>query len=181
MNVALPEVDGRVLSRAVSFKSAKQFDAAVEANIVTHEPHENRVGFVAQLAENWVRLKRKSPDERRVALILANYPNRDGRLGNGVGLDTPAGTVEVLRAMAKNGYSVADLPVDGDALMRALTTGPTNAAHDGREIRDTISLNQYKAFFKNFPLRFRKKSKSVGVRRKTILILRRSLPLSHCR
>lgn len=156
MNVALPEVDGRVLSRAVSFKSAKQFDAAVEANIVTHEPHENRVGFVAQLAENWVRLKRKSPDERRVALILANYPNRDGRLGNGVGLDTPAGTVEVLRAMAKNGYSVADLPVDGDALMRALTTGPTNAAHDGREIRDTISLNQYKAFFKKLPIAIQK-------------------------
>ncbi len=29
--------------------------------------------------------------DKRVALILANYPNRDGRLGNGVGLDTPAG------------------------------------------------------------------------------------------
>ncbi|KAB2700610.1 MULTISPECIES: cobaltochelatase subunit CobN [Brucella] len=156
MNVALPEVDGRVLSRAVSFKSAKQFDSAVEANIVTHEPHENRVGFVAQLAANWARLKRKSPNDRRVALILANYPNRDGRLGNGVGLDTPAGTVEVLHAMAKGGYPVADLPVDGDALMRALTAGPTNAARDGREIRETISLNQYKVFFKKLPIAIQK-------------------------
>ncbi len=156
MNVALPEVDGRVLSRAVSFKSAKQFDAAVEANIVAHEPHENRVDFVARLAANWVRLKRKSPEERRVALILANYPNRDGRLGNGVGLDTPAGTVEVLHAMADGGYSLSDLPVDGDALMRALTAGPTNAARDGREIRETISLNQYKAFFKRLPIAIQK-------------------------
>ncbi len=156
MNVALPEVDGRVLSRAVSFKSAKQFDAAVEANIVTHEPHENRVDFVAQLAANWVRLKRKSPEERRVALILANYPNRDGRLGNGVGLDTPAGTIEVLHAMADGGYSLSDLPVDGNALMRALTAGPTNAARDGREIRETISLNQYKAFFKRLPTAIQK-------------------------
>lgn len=67
MNVALPEVDGRVLSRAVSFKSAQQFDASVEANIVTHEPHPDRVAFVAELAANWVRLKRKPPAERRVA------------------------------------------------------------------------------------------------------------------
>ncbi|MCO7736950.1 cobaltochelatase subunit CobN [Brucella intermedia] len=156
MNVALPEVDGRVLSRAVSFKSAKQFDAAVEANIVNHEPHDNRVDFVAQLAANWVRLKRKSPEQRRVALILANYPNRDGRLGNGVGLDTPAGTVEVLHAMADGGYSLSDLPVDGDALMRALTAGPTNAARDGREMREAISLNQYKAFFKKLPIAIQK-------------------------
>ncbi|MFK3665238.1 cobaltochelatase subunit CobN [Ochrobactrum teleogrylli] len=151
MNVALPEVDGRVLSRAVSFKSARQFDAAVEANIVTHEPDENRVAFVAKLAANWVRLKRKKAAERRVALILANYPNRDGRLGNGVGLDTPAGTVETLRAMADAGYQTGEVPADGDALMQLLMAGPTNAARDGREIRETISLNQYNDFFKKLP------------------------------
>ncbi|RRD23191.1 cobaltochelatase subunit CobN [Brucellaceae bacterium VT-16-1752] len=151
MNVVLPEVDGRVLSRAVSFKSARQFDAAVEANIVTHEPDENRVTFVAKLAANWVRLKRKKAGERRVALILANYPNRDGRLGNGVGLDTPAGTVETLRAMADAGYQTGEVPADGDALMQLLMAGPTNAARDGREIRETISLNQYNDFFKKLP------------------------------
>lgn len=151
MNVALPEVDGRVLSRAVSFKSAQQFDAAVEANIVTHEPDAGRVAFVARLAANWVRLRRKAPEARRVALILANYPNRDGRLGNGVGLDTPAGTVEVLRAMAGEGYPVGHVPSDSDAFMRLLMAGPTNAARDGREIRETLSLNQYKDFFKKLP------------------------------
>ncbi|MCL7996985.1 cobaltochelatase subunit CobN [Brucella sp. 21LCYQ03] len=151
MNVALPEVDGRVLSRAVSFKSAKQFDSTVEANIVTHEPDEGRVAFVAELAANWVRLKRKKPEERCVALILANYPNRDGRLGNGVGLDTPAGTLEVLRAMKGEGYQVDDVPADSDAFMQLLMAGPTNAAHDGRVIREVISLNQYKTFFKKLP------------------------------
>ncbi len=151
MNVALPEVDGRVLSRAVSFKSAQRYDAAVEADIVTHEPEPSRVAFVAKLAANWVRLKRKKPHERRVALILANYPNRDGRLGNGVGLDTPAGTVEVLRAMAGKGYAVGAVPANGDALMQLLMAGPTNAARDGRAVRDVISLNQYNAFFKKLP------------------------------
>ena len=151
MNVALPEVDGRVLSRAVSFKSAARFDERVEANIVTHEPEPGRTAFVAALAARWARLRQTPAADRRVALIMANYPNRDGRLGNGVGLDTPAGTVEVLRAMERSGYAVGDVPEDGDALMTHLMAGPTNAANDGREIRETISLNQYKAFFEKLP------------------------------
>ncbi|MCI5076245.1 cobaltochelatase subunit CobN [Oricola sp.] len=151
MNVALPEVDGRVLSRAVSFKSAHVWDAATECNIVAHEPLADRADFVADLAARWVRLRRKDAADKRVAIVLANYPNRDGRLANGVGLDTPAGTVEALRAMAAAGFAVGDVPADGDALIDHLKKGPTNAAADGREIRETISLSEYKAFFATLP------------------------------
>ncbi|KQV34665.1 MULTISPECIES: cobaltochelatase subunit CobN [unclassified Rhizobium] len=151
MNVALPEVDGRILSRAVSFKAAAIYDEAVEANIVGHEPLDDRVRFAARLAVNWARLRRRSADDRRVAIVMANYPNRDGRLGNGVGLDTPAGTIETLRAMAAAGYAVSDVPADGDALMRHLMAGPTNSADKSREIRETFSLKDYKAFFEALP------------------------------
>jgi len=151
MNVSLPEVDGRVLSRAVSFKAAARYDERVETNIVSLDPVEDRIRFVAKLAAGWARLRRAKPQERRIALVMANYPNRDGRLGNGVGLDTPAGTIEVLRAMATEGYAVAGLPEDGDALIAHLMAGPTNAARDGREVRETLSLNHYKAFFASLP------------------------------
>ncbi|MCT7663919.1 cobaltochelatase subunit CobN [Shinella kummerowiae] len=152
MNVSLPEVDGRVLSRAISFKAAARYDERVETNIVSLDPVEDRIRFVVKLAAGWARLRRTTPAERRVAIVMANYPNRDGRLGNGVGLDTPAGTMEVLRAMAAEGYAVADLPVDGDALIAHLMAGPTNAAKDGREIRETLSLNHYRAFFAGLPV-----------------------------
>ncbi len=151
MNVALPEVDGRVLSRAVSFKSAAYFDEAVEANIVTHDPHPDRVAFTAALAAAWARLRDTPAAERSVALIMANYPNRDGRLGNGVGLDTPASTIEVLDALETAGYAVGARPVDGDSLMRHLTEGPTNAAVGARRIRETIDLEDYLGFFESLP------------------------------
>jgi cobaltochelatase CobN len=151
MNVALPEVDGRVLSRAVSFKSASAWDTATECNIVMHEPVADRVAFVAELAARWVRLRRKPASEKHVAIVLANYPNRDGRLANGVGLDTPAGTIEVLMAMAEAGLPAGEIPVDGDALIDHLREGPTNAVSDAREVRETISLSQYKDFFVRLP------------------------------
>ncbi|MCV9960847.1 cobaltochelatase subunit CobN [Pararhizobium sp. BT-229] len=152
MNVALPEVDGRILSRAVSFKAAAVYDPDVEANIVGHEPLADRVVFTAKLAANWARLRRATPRDRRVAIIMANYPNRDGRLGNGVGLDTPAGTVEVMKAMAAGGYGIDGIPENGDALIRHLMEGPTNSARPDCETRETLSLKQYNAFFASLPI-----------------------------
>ncbi|AHF84418.1 cobaltochelatase [Rhizobium leguminosarum bv. trifolii WSM1689] len=151
MNVALPEVDGRVLARAISFKTAARYDAAVETNIVASEPDAGRVRYTAELAANWARLRKTSAGDRRIALVMANYPNRDGRLGNGVGLDTPEGTIEVLRAMRSGGYPAADIPADGDALIRHLMEGPTNSGSDGKIIRETLSLSRYNSFLESLP------------------------------
>jgi cobaltochelatase CobN len=155
MNVALPEVDGRILSRAVSFKSEARFDAATQCPVVTYAPVADRVEFVAKLAANWLRLRRAPPAERRVALIFANYPNRDGRLGNGVGLDTPAGALNVLRALAEAGYEVGPLPENGDALIARLAAGPTNAAVSGRNVTETYGRADYERFFGSLPRELR--------------------------
>ncbi|MBY0432252.1 MAG: cobaltochelatase subunit CobN, partial [Rhodospirillales bacterium] len=138
MNVALPEVDGRIITRAIAFKQAASRDEATQCDLVRHVPVADRVAFVAELAANWVKLRRKPAEDRRIALILANYPNRDGRLGNGVGLDTPAATIEVLKALQAAGYGLRDLPTDGDSLVRLLQAGPTNdlEARRWRETRE---------------------------------------------
>jgi len=153
MNVALPEVDGRIFTRAVSFKGSVRRDPLTETDIVTYEPVADRVEFVARLAAGWARLREKPVADRRIALILANYPNKDGRLGNGVGLDTPAGSVVVLNALQKAGYSIVDVPADGDALVNRMLDGPTNniAALDTREVRETLAMSDYQIFFAGLP------------------------------
>ncbi|MBY5763777.1 cobaltochelatase subunit CobN [Rhizobium leguminosarum] len=153
MNVALPEVDGRLLARAISFKTAARYDALVETNIVASQADAGRVRYTAELAANWARLRKTSAGDRRIALVMANYPNRDGRLGNGVGLDTPAGTIEVLKAMRAAGYPVAEIPADGDALIRHLMEGPTNSGSDGKIIRETLSLSRYNSFLESLPIK----------------------------
>ncbi|MBT7356434.1 MAG: cobaltochelatase subunit CobN [Rhodospirillaceae bacterium] len=153
MNVALPEVDGNVLSRAVSFKGLDHRDDVCEADIVTYTPVTDRIDFVARLAAKWAGLRNKNPADRKVAIILANYPNRDGRIGNGVGLDTPAGALAALEAMQGAGYQTGDLPADGDALIQRLSEGPTNATDrtKNEQATETLSLEDYRAFFAELP------------------------------
>ncbi len=153
MNVALPEVDGRVLSRAVSFKGAARWDPATQTSVVAYEPRADRIDFVAELAANWLRLRRMPTHKRSVAVMLANYPNRDGRLGNGVGLDTPAGTMNLLRALQAEGYDTGELPQSGQALIERLAAGPTNDLTDraSRPGGELFPLAAYKRFFATLP------------------------------
>ncbi|MFT6535630.1 MAG: cobaltochelatase CobN [Loktanella salsilacus] len=152
MNVALPEVDGRILTRAISFKGAAYFDEATECAITTYQAMGDRIDFVTRLIANWTRLRSTAPAERKVALILANYPNKDGRLANGVGLDTPAATVHTLDLLAKAGYTTTP-PTDAQTLMNTMMAGPTNwltdrADTDGGEL---LPLDVYKQHFETLP------------------------------
>ncbi|MGB7316928.1 MAG: cobaltochelatase subunit CobN [Planktotalea sp.] len=153
MNVALPEVDGRILSRAVSFKGEAYFDDATECPIATYRAQGDRIGFVARLAANWAKLRAVPAQERQVALVLANYPNKDGRLANGVGLDTPAATVNTLEKLANSGYTVLNAPKDSDALMAQIMSGPTNWLTDraGKDGGEVLSLQTYKQHFDALP------------------------------
>ena len=157
MNVALPEVDGRIVSRAVSFKSVQPAVTSqarsLQTDVVGYEPERDRIDFVADLAARWIHLRHTPPERRKVALILANYPNRDGRMANGVGLDTPASCLQILQALQRAGYTVSDLPDSSDELMQQLAQGITNdpEGYGLRTVKQSLPLTTYESFFEALP------------------------------
>ena len=154
MQVVLPEVDGRILTRAVSFKAHAWRCEHTQLDVVRYEPDAERMAFVAELARRWCVLRDKPNGDKRIALILSNYPIDDSRIANGVGLDTPASTVAVLRALQTHGYATGELPGSGDALIAALLRGITNdhAANDARGAAQSFSLSDYCEQFDQLPV-----------------------------
>ncbi|MCF3933184.1 cobaltochelatase subunit CobN [Acuticoccus sp. M5D2P5] len=144
MSVVTPEFDGRVLSRAFAFKQRAERDEATGAFPVDFAAVPDRVRFVAALAAAHTRLVATEAGDKRVALVLANYPGKDGRIANGVGFDTPASTVNVLAALEKAGYDVAGAPRDGAGLMERLLAGRADPPA-------RLSLATYKAWFARLP------------------------------
>ncbi len=159
MNVSLPEIDGRILTRAVSFKGEAYFDEKTECLISAYRAHGERISFVAKLAANWAELAQTPTADRKVALVLANYPNKDGRLANGVGLDTPAATVGVLEALKADGYATDNLPKDSADLMAQILAGPTNWLTDRsqREGGARLSLSDYQNDYTQLPAEVRRR------------------------
>jgi cobaltochelatase CobN len=126
MNVVLPEVDGRIGTRAVSFK-AEAHDAATDSRIASYQPVADRIRFVAAQAAAWVRLGRTPAKDRRIAIVLSNYPNRASHIGNAVGLDTMASAVRLAGAMGDAGYDLGGFPADGAELAAVLKAGLDDA------------------------------------------------------
>ncbi|MDH3658538.1 MAG: cobaltochelatase subunit CobN [Alphaproteobacteria bacterium] len=153
MNVVLPEIDGRVLSRAVAFKEKQRFDERSEIDVVGFKPVQDRLDYTAQLARAWIELRNARVEQRRIAIVLANYPNRDGRIANGVGLDTPESAADVLDALQSAGYALGSWCGNGQTLVDKLVAGVTNnlAKYREKSSEITLSISGYKLFFKGLP------------------------------
>lgn len=152
MQVALPELDGRIITRAVGFKAQLKHHARVEFDSVRFELDHERAAFVAELAWRWQQLQTTPAAHKRVALILANYPASDATLGNGVGLDTPASTLCLLQTLQHAGYALSELPQDSDALMNRLRRGVTNTPDSlYRSAQQSMLLTHYRDAFATLP------------------------------
>jgi cobaltochelatase CobN len=154
MHIALPELDGRIISRPISFKDLAWRSERSQSDVVCYRAQPERMDFVAQLARRWIELARVPNGQKRIALILANYPTRDGRIGNGVGLDTPAAALNILRALHEEGYPLpAKLPDSGTALIQQLLGGVSNDLDtlDQRPCQQSLAMNDYLRMFNALP------------------------------
>ena len=144
MNIVLPEVDGRIFTRAISFKAPAGALLASQFAQTRHAPDPSRIGFVAELAANWAGLRRKANREKSLALILSDYPARRGRGGYAIGLDTQASVEAIVEALSAADYDVGETEPPRD-LMRALEDG----RHHAR-----LSLDEYRRLFEGLPREF---------------------------
>jgi cobaltochelatase CobN len=144
MSVVLPELDGRIYTRAISFKADSMWHEKTQCRIVTYKSLQNRIDYVAALAKNWAALRETPHVEKNIAIILANYPDKDGRIANGVGYDTPASTIEILQALKASGYQVEKVPTDGNTLIQSLISTRKGTSSG-------LTLQAYNAHFLGLP------------------------------
>ncbi|WP_426560974.1 cobaltochelatase subunit CobN [Angustibacter sp. McL0619] len=126
--VAIPEFDGRLIGVPFSFKELD------EGPVPLYVPDPERCLRLAGIAVALGGLRYVPVGERRIALMLSSYPTKHARIGNAVGLDTPASAVVLLEALRHTGYDVGDgFDGDGDALVHALVAA---GGHDVEWLTD---------------------------------------------
>ncbi|MBF6088176.1 cobaltochelatase subunit CobN [Nocardia cyriacigeorgica] len=155
--VAVPEFDGRIITVPFSFK---EFDAD---GLSTYLPDPERAARVAGIAARHARLRHIPAEQKRLAIMLSAYPTKHARIGNAVGLDTPASAIRLLTELRGAGYDLGDptevpglTDRDGDALIHALIAAGgqdpdwlTAEQLAGNPIR--IGAATYTAWFEGLP------------------------------
>ncbi|MEX8193682.1 cobaltochelatase subunit CobN [Comamonas guangdongensis] len=129
MQVVLPEMDGRIMTRAMSFKGLAHRCELTQTDVISYQAEPDRIAWIAELAWRWCQLRSKPAAQKKAALILAHYPGSEARMGSGVGLDTPESVMALLEQLTRDGWNLGDasaLPASGLALMDQLQQGIAN-------------------------------------------------------
>ena len=137
MNVALPEIDGRLFAGAISFKSAQAKIDNLEYAPLTSRPHAGNIAHAARLAAALAALRRMPPGEKRLAFVLSDYPGKGGRAGYAVGLDTFASLEKMAQRLAQEGYRLGDIPAAAEIARRL--TGSATDFYDVASYRKQLS------------------------------------------
>ena len=140
MHVVLPELDGRILAGAVAFKDALPTHDALAFAAVTSHPEPDRIEMIADRIAALVRLRSLPRGERRIAVLMPEYPGAPGRSGYAVGLDVPESVRVLLGDLAAAGYAVVDAPNNSRALLDTLAGGEA-----------AISLAEYERLLARLP------------------------------
>ena len=160
LQVVMPELDGRLTTRPCAFREQEMTAPEMGAAVPSQVPDLEGINWLIDHSQRWIRLRQTKNSDRRVGMVLANYPVRDGRVANGVGLDTPASCVAMLHWLKQSGHNLGPgtLPSDGDALMQFLLQGRTNSPEGlHRPALDYLALDVYEQWWAGVPSEARAK------------------------
>jgi cobaltochelatase CobN len=138
MQVVLPELDGRLSTAAISFKDAEMPMDGLDFGRTIHTPHAEGVALAADRAAGWARLAAAPGRDRRVMVVLSDYPNAGGQIAHAVGLDSFASLRGVLRSLRDAGYTTRD----DEGLVSALTEAAPQSI---------LTLERYRQLFAALP------------------------------
>jgi cobaltochelatase CobN len=128
MHVVLPELDGRVLAGALAFKHPREANETLAFTALANAPEPDRIEFIADRAAALARLQVLPRSDRRIAVLMPDYPGAPGRSGFAVGLDVPASVVALLDDLAVAGYAIADAPTHPGTLLDLVNAGASASA-----------------------------------------------------
>ncbi|MBK1986319.1 magnesium chelatase subunit H [Sphaerospermopsis aphanizomenoides BCCUSP55] len=104
---ALPELDGAI--------DTIPLGGLVGENIYLVP---ERVQRLINRVKNWVELRNTPPENRKIAIILYGFPPGYGAVGTAALLNVPRSLIKLLHALKAQGYTVGDIPEDGEDLIK---------------------------------------------------------------
>ncbi|BAZ84783.1 magnesium chelatase subunit H [Dolichospermum compactum] len=112
---ALPELDGAIDTIPLGGLVGEQIYLVPE-----------RVRRLTNRVKSWVSLRQKPISQRKIAIILYGFPPGYGAVGTAALLNVPRSLIKLLNALKEQGYTVGDIPEDGEELIRQIKEADEN-------------------------------------------------------
>ncbi len=150
MQIVIPEFDGRITTKPSAFKEVTSINKTLCSKITSYKVDIGNIKWITKLASNYLKLNNLENFYKKISLVIANYPVKNGRIGNGVGLNTPQSVLNILYWLKEEGYDLGseELPKNTSELISLLLKKRTNDIESqNNKPLDYLSLNEYLEFW----------------------------------
>lgn len=153
LSVYQPEMDGQIISIPIATSEYIK-DSGIERRVFI--PMENRCDKLALMIKNWIDLRSKKNQKKKIAIVLHNMPPRNDTIGSAYGLDTINSIYNVLRWLKEEGFYLEHEYESGKEIIEEILASVTN---DNRWISnektlekavDLVSEEKYEIWFKGW-------------------------------
>ncbi len=160
MQIIIPEFDGRIITIPCAFKETVSINENICCETSNYKFDQKGINWLVQLVSNYIKLKKLKNKDKKIAVVISNYPVKNSRIGNGVGLNTPNSIINILNWFKDEGYEISDvdLPNSSRELMSMLIKKRTNDPLSmNNQPLDYLSLSDYELYWNKIPKSSRNK------------------------
>ena len=154
MQVIIPEFDGRITTVPLAFKETKSINKNLCCEITNYQVNLFGIKWLTRLVTNYAKLSSLKNKDKKVCIVISNYPIKNSRIGNGVGLNTPNSILNILTWLKEEKYFLSEnnIPKNCNELMAKLIKARTNDPESfNNEPLDYISIESYLEYWNKFP------------------------------
>ncbi|WP_269622937.1 cobaltochelatase subunit CobN [Prochlorococcus marinus] len=154
IQVVLPEIDGRITTKIGGFKTLEEDNFELYSPIYKIKPDKYGINWIKDFILAWLSLQNTKRKNVKASIVLSNYPIKDGRIANGVGLDTPQSLLHILQILENDGYYLGNdrLPNSSKELIRIILNARTNSYETlNNKTLSYVKLDDYNEYFNSLP------------------------------
>ncbi len=138
MMVAIPELDGAICPMTFGGRSS----APTQGSHREMASHPERATTLAARVARLVALRRAARSERKIAVVLFNFPPNSGATGTAAYLSVFASLHRTMKALAESGYHV-DVPASVDELRERILKGNAERFGTAANIAARIAVDDH--------------------------------------
>ena len=127
---ALPELDGAIDTIPLGGLVGEQIYLVPE-----------RIQRLTNRVKSWISLRQKPISQRKIAIILYGFPPGYGAVGTAALLNVPRSLIKLLHALKAQGYTVGEIPEDGEELIRQIKAADEINPLVENNIKDITTVN----------------------------------------
>ncbi len=150
IQVVLPEIDGRICTVPIAFKNISYVDKELSISVLKTEPYNRNIDWCLKYLKNLICLQQTNNFEKKISIVIGNYPVKDSRIANGVGLDTPESLLNILKWLYDEGYNLGKykIPKSSKELINYLIKFRTNSEETiNHKPQAYLSIEEYLIFW----------------------------------